>query len=332
MRPARCSRVVALVASLAGMAAMAPAIAQQPAPNPREWLRSGPMVGPAERTETTVWLQTTRPARVQVRFWPEGDPSKGARLSAEVDLHRGRGGPHRPPAAHRPRVRHALRLRGLPRRAARRPALPRRLPDPAVLAVPSRAAALHVATGSCFFANDPGSDRPGKPYGRSPEIFEGLPSSGRTSCSGSATTSTTAFRIWKPGGAARALREGPGGAATADAAGRAHHYAIWDDHDFGPDNVGRTVPRRGGRRGLPRLLAQPHLRRPGRPAIFTRFPGPTSTSSCSTTACSVRRTPARLARQAIFGARSCAGCWRGSPAAKPRSRWSPPAVSSSPTT
>ena len=38
-------------------------------------LRSGPMVGYGEMTEVMLWVQTTGPATVQYRFWPEGKKS-----------------------------------------------------------------------------------------------------------------------------------------------------------------------------------------------------------------------------------------------------------------
>ena len=35
-------------------------------------LRSGPMLGYADLTEATVWVQTTGTAEVALRYWPEG--------------------------------------------------------------------------------------------------------------------------------------------------------------------------------------------------------------------------------------------------------------------
>jgi alkaline phosphatase D len=36
-------------------------------------LRSGPMVGYGEMTEVMLWVQTSAPARIRYRFWPEAD-------------------------------------------------------------------------------------------------------------------------------------------------------------------------------------------------------------------------------------------------------------------
>lgn len=46
-------------------------------------LLSGPMLGYSELTETVVWLQTRRPARVQVRYWKKDEPNR-AHLSEEI--------------------------------------------------------------------------------------------------------------------------------------------------------------------------------------------------------------------------------------------------------
>src|SRR5882672_7640724 len=58
--------------------------AQQSLPNPAVWLRSGPMLGHSELTETEVWLQTNKPCRAEVRYWKRGRP-EAARLSEAVE-------------------------------------------------------------------------------------------------------------------------------------------------------------------------------------------------------------------------------------------------------
>ena len=92
--------------------------------------------------------------------------------------------------------------------------------------------------GSCAYLNDPAYDRPGKPYGHGTEIFRHMVESGADFC------------LW--GGDNLYLRE-------ADYSSRSgiwyryshdratpglqklwaamHHYATWDDHDYGPDNA-----------------------------------------------------------------------------------------------
>jgi alkaline phosphatase D len=95
--------------------------------------------------------------------------------------------------------------------------------------------------GSCYYINDPQYDRPGKPYGKDPKILETM------------GNMPTDFMIW--GGDNVYLREADYSSASGMAyrysfnfrlpemqklrASRAN-YAIWDDHDYGPnDSDGR---------------------------------------------------------------------------------------------
>ena len=92
--------------------------------------------------------------------------------------------------------------------------------------------------GSCAYLNDPAYDRPGKAYGQGTEIFRHMAESGAD------------FTLW--GGDNLYLREADysseSGIWYRYAVTRAtpdlqklfavmNHYAIWDDHDYGPDNA-----------------------------------------------------------------------------------------------
>jgi alkaline phosphatase D len=95
--------------------------------------------------------------------------------------------------------------------------------------------------GSCFYVNDSTYDRPGKPYGQDPRILETM---GNTA---------TDFMLWT--GDNLYLRE----ADYSSEAGIAYrysynfrlpqmqklratraNYAVWDDHDFGPNDSDKT--------------------------------------------------------------------------------------------
>ena len=96
-------------------------------------------------------------------------------------------------------------------------------------------------TGSCAYFNEPIYDRPGKPYGGDSIIFESM------------AKDTAAFTLWL--GDNWYTREvdlqSPWGLWYRASRDRAQHvlrnllknmpqYAIWDDHDFGPDNSGSS--------------------------------------------------------------------------------------------
>ncbi len=97
------------------------------------------------------------------------------------------------------------------------------------------------ATGSCVYVNDSLSDRPGKPYGGGYEIFESI------------ANENPDFMVWTGDNTyyrevdwntksgmyyrnthTRSLPE------MQELLGKTHNYAIWDDHDFGPNNSDRS--------------------------------------------------------------------------------------------
>ena len=157
-----------LLATLSGMA-----VSQQPSPSgSRPAIRSGPMLGYSDLTEASVWVQTTADAEVRLRYWPEGRKGQ-SRTTA-------------PLSAGEKNDRIALfvvagldpgTLYGYEILIGGRPA-----------AFPAGGAAgtfdtqafwqyrtdppdFTVAFGSCYYANEPKMDRPGKPYGSDPKIF-----------------------------------------------------------------------------------------------------------------------------------------------------------------
>jgi alkaline phosphatase D len=97
--------------------------------------------------------------------------------------------------------------------------------------------------GSCAYFNEPAADRPGAPYGKDSSIFEVM------------AREQASFMLWL--GDNWYTREVDYGTATGlryrAAATRSQpvlqnfwkampHYAIWDDHDYGPDNADLSYP------------------------------------------------------------------------------------------
>ena len=94
-------------------------------------------------------------------------------------------------------------------------------------------------TGSCSYVNEPAIDRPGKPYGGDSSIFESM------------AKEKAAFMLWL--GDSWYTREvdyfdewGLWNRASHDRSApvlqnflkSTSHFAIWDDHDFGPNDIG----------------------------------------------------------------------------------------------
>jgi alkaline phosphatase D len=232
-------KLLAVVA--AGLAAAAFAAPRLPASPPaagRATIRSGPMLGYAELTEGSVWVQTTAPAQVRLRYWPEGN-RPGARTSdvlatSEKTDHTALF----VIAGLEPGSRYGYEIL-VDGAAARFPAggATGTFATQAFWQWRANPPDFTVALGSCFYANEPKSDRPGTPYGSDPAIFRTI------------AGLKPDLMIWL--GDNVYLREPDFGSVAAmkrryalsreepalqPLLGTARHYATWDDHDFGPND------------------------------------------------------------------------------------------------
>ncbi|HJV26935.1 MAG TPA: alkaline phosphatase D family protein [Aromatoleum sp.] len=237
-------------------------------------LAGGPMAGPATSEHVGVWLMTNAPAQVQVEYWPQGQPDS-ARRSAPVATS-ARGG-------HIARVdldglladtRYTYRvlLDGAPVEFGEQPAFTTPPADPAA---PRE---LVIATGSCSYIPDSPYDLTQNSFGAGFDIFdsiaalrpdvmlwlgdsiyyrdEDLASTDEATVRMQARWAAT--RSFEP--LQRLLRTG-------------QHVAIWDDHDYGPNNSDREFPLKATALELFRNnWTNPSYGLPGLPGIFSRVP------------------------------------------------------------
>lgn len=234
-------------------------------------LRSGPMVGYGEMTEVMLWVQTTQPAAVQFRYWDTQSP--GQKLTTPA----ARTSEERANVAH-------VRISGLkPGRKFEYELLI----DGQVVKRPYRLAfqtqplwqwrteppEFTVAIGSCAFVNEPEWDRPGPPYGSNYRIFLTI------------ADKKPDLMIWLGDNVyyrevdwntvsgmrhryshTRALPE------LQPLLGATHHYAIWDDHDYGPNNADRSYRMKTAALDIFQLFwANPSYGNDEAKGIFTRF-------------------------------------------------------------
>lgn len=207
-------------------------------------LRSGPMVGYGQMTEVMLWVQTVKPASIQYRYWNAAEPatkftSPAVKALPEQSLIAktvisgltpGTKFEYEVLADGKPVKRnYPLRFQTLPLWQWRT--------DPPEFT---------MAFGSCTYVNEPEFDRNKKPYGSDYEIF----------------TTISAMQpdlfIW--GGDNTYLREPDWDSRSGiiyryshtralpemqPLLGSTHNYAIWDDHDFGPNDADRSYRLRG---------------------------------------------------------------------------------------
>lgn len=209
-------------------------------PDPRRLLQSGPMVGYSEMREVMLWVQTKASCQVQITYQERDQPDAAVLKTATVTTQ-----------AEQAFTAHLVADQVLPGKNytatlwinGQRVALPYpfqfhardlwqwRTDPPAFKAI----------VGSCAYFNDTLYDRPGQPYGGEYEIF------------GSIAQEKGDLMLWL--GDNIYLNESDWNTRTGIhyryTQSRSHpvlqpllaqlsHYAIWDDHDYGPNDADRS--------------------------------------------------------------------------------------------
>jgi alkaline phosphatase D len=206
-----------------------------------ELLHAGPMHAWTELRSTAIWVQTARPAAVQLRYFPAAAPA-AARLTPVVATAAAQE--HiatfllsglEPATEYRYElyIDGSLVERPYPLAFTTQPLWQWRQPAPD----------FEAMFGSCLYVNEGPYDRPGTPYGSEHEILSAM-AARRPDLMlwlGDNLYTREADYFSAAGLAARyrhdrALPElQPFLAATS-------HYATWDDHDYGPNNSDSTYP------------------------------------------------------------------------------------------
>jgi alkaline phosphatase D len=219
--------------------------ASWPGPARHPLLRSGPMAGWSSTTTASVWLQTLRPASVHLRAWPLGSPDE-ARLvgpvstSTEGDLVAQLSLTGLAPGSE---LAYELFLDGervaapWPLRLATRPVWRWRGPSGEQPHAPS---SVSLLLGSCFYVNDLVFDRPGETYGGGFEILQAMADEQADLTLWLGDNVYLRGDDWSSETGIRAryahTRQFPG---LQRLLGTGSHLAIWDDHDYGPNDSDR---------------------------------------------------------------------------------------------
>ncbi|HYP28765.1 MAG TPA: alkaline phosphatase D family protein [Blastocatellia bacterium] len=216
-----------------------PPTPRQPGRDTRPLLRSGPMLGYSDITQTEVWLQTEQPADVQLRFWKQADPAS-ARLSAPARTAEERdliarftlsGLEFGTKYDYEVYINGARVTLPYPTTFQTQPMWRWRSDPPA----------FRIAIGSCAYVNDPPYDRPGRAYGGDYEVFTTLHQQKPDLMIWMGDNIYYREADWLNEEAMRyryaqnrALKE------LQPLLASVHNYATWDDHDYGPNDSDRT--------------------------------------------------------------------------------------------
>ncbi|MGM0587644.1 MAG: alkaline phosphatase D family protein [Bacteroidota bacterium] len=234
-------------------------------------LEAGPMVGATEMMETTIWVQTTKPAEVSINYWPEGNEdafligpvtktTEQTGLTAHLNITGLQPGTT---------YQYAIFINGERLRFD----YPTQFTTQKLWQWRTDPPAFSVAMGSCLYINDPEFDRPGDPYGGDPAILESVAAQNpdimlwmgdnvyyREVDFYSKAQMNNRYRL------ARSIPEmQPLLASTIN-------LATWDDHDYGPNNADRTYRMREEALDIfKRYWANPGYGIASTDGVFTRY-------------------------------------------------------------
>lgn len=202
-------------------------------------VKSGPMPGYSDHREVALWVQTSKEALVQFRFREEGKTgafrktesrktTKNQAFSATLladSLQPGTTYEYEVWIDGKvQKLNRPLRFKTLPLWQFRT--------DP-----PN----MKFAVGSCAYVNEPFWDRPGKGYGDSMQIFKTIANQKPDFMIWLGDNVYTREGDWNTWGGymhryshTRALPE------MQELLSACHHYATWDDHDYGPNDADRS--------------------------------------------------------------------------------------------
>ncbi|MBK8555187.1 MAG: alkaline phosphatase D family protein [Lewinellaceae bacterium] len=198
-------------------------------------LQSGPMLGYADMKEVMLWAQTTQPATVYFEYWDQAAPSKKFRTEKVLTTAAHGFTAHCLANQLEPGRQYDYQLRINGKRV--------KLPYPTTFSSQSLwqfrtdPPAFSIATGSCAYVNEPQYDRPGTPYGSNYQIFGHIADQQPNAMIWLGDNTYYREPDWNSHTGmlhrythTRSLPELQRLLATAN------QYAIWDDHDYGPND------------------------------------------------------------------------------------------------
>ncbi len=206
--------------------------------NAQEVLQSGPMVGYSAMREVGLWAQTKISAKVKFSYWNENDP-KEKFFTKEVTTEKEKGftatlvADNLEPGQ---KYNYELYING---KAVKRN-YEQKFQTQKLWQWRENPPEFNFVTGSCFYVNETQYDRPGKPYGSNYKIMTSI------------YEKHPDFMIWLGdnfylrevdwdswSGILKRITHTRSLPELQPLLGSVHHYAIWDDHDFGPNNSDR---------------------------------------------------------------------------------------------
>ncbi len=202
-------------------------------------IQSGPMLGYADMREVMLWVQTKQPGRVQIRYVEQGTKAP-VMLTAEVATSRATANTaHLVADALQPgkRYDYEVLVNGKPVK------LPyaTTFQTQTLWQFRTEPPNFTFAVGSCTYVNEPPYDRPGTPYGDGYGIFTSIAAQKPDFMLWTGDNTYTREVDWNSRtGVLKRYTHTRSLPEMQPLLASTHHYAIWDDHDYGPNDSDRS--------------------------------------------------------------------------------------------
>ncbi|NBU36060.1 MAG: alkaline phosphatase family protein [Bacteroidetes bacterium] len=202
-------------------------------------LKSGPMLGYSEMREVMVWLQTTNKGKIQLNYWDLNRPNQIFKSEiVETDAE----------TAFTAKIILSLlepgKKYGYQVLLNEKPLLfpyPLEFQTQSLWQWRTDPPSFSIALGSCAYINDTPYDRPGKPYGSDYHIFESILAKKPDAMLWLGDNTYLREADWNSrSGILYRYSHTRSTPELQGLLGSVHHYAIWDDHDFGPNDSDRS--------------------------------------------------------------------------------------------
>jgi len=202
-------------------------------------IQSGPMLGYSDHREVALWVQTKKPAKVKFRFWEVESPTKKRDTESKITEKKEAFVANLLADSLLPGKKYSYEV--LVNDKVQKftyPLLFQTIPLWQFRADPPE---FSIAVGSCTYINEPLWDRPGKAYGDSVQIFKSIFEKKPDLMLWIGDNTYTREGDWNSWGGflhrythTRSLPEMQPLLAST------HHYATWDDHEYGPNDADRS--------------------------------------------------------------------------------------------
>jgi alkaline phosphatase D len=202
-------------------------------------IKSGPMLGYSEMKEVLLWIQTEKSEKVRFEYWDKEKPTikyfTDEVLTLKNNAFTGKGIADKV----QPGKKYQYNVWIGPKKMNF--TYPLEFQTQTLWQFRTDPPNFKFAVGSCTYTNEPEVDRPGVPYGKDINIFSKI------------YDQKPNFMVW--GGDNIYLREVDWNTKTGinhrytdfksqkvlqPLWANVHHYAIWDDHDYGPNDADRS--------------------------------------------------------------------------------------------